>query len=79
MQNFVFLATFFLVEKKGPQKRERRRREKEDEKCQVLWPLRCAGARTPLGPKSDRCNKELDLQRILGRLEKPLLPTPTIN
>ena len=46
MQNFVFLATFFLVEKKGP--RKKKREEEEDEKCQVLWPLHCAGARTPL-------------------------------
>ena len=29
-----------------------RKKEEEDEKCQVLWPQRCAGARTPLGPKT---------------------------
>ena len=28
MQKFVFLATFFLLEKKGPRKRERREKTK---------------------------------------------------
>ena len=47
----MVLATFFLVEKKGPQRERRREKEEEeDEKRQVLWPLRSAVARTPLGP-----------------------------
>ena len=49
MQHFVTLAGFFLVEKKGPQKKKERRARKND---LFSGHTAMSSAHTPLGPKN---------------------------
>ena len=48
------VPSYLLSGRKERASERKKEEEEEDEKCQVLWPLHCAGACTPLGPKMFR-------------------------